>query len=75
MKPALFLSPSREVENLALGMDYRGFTFAHRGLASATSYAESKDCRTDDDQDLFHDDATHVYPQSFQPVQAIQRLS
>jgi hypothetical protein len=56
-------------------VDYRGFTFADRGLASATSYAKSKNCRTDDDQDLFHDDATRVNPQSFQRVQFIPALS
>jgi hypothetical protein len=45
-------------------MYYRGLAFAHRNLAfaGATSDAKGKDYRTDENQNLFHDDATHDLP-------------
>jgi hypothetical protein len=45
-------------------MDYRGLTFSDRNLAftGAPSDAKSKNHRADENQDLFHDDATRVYP-------------
>jgi hypothetical protein len=45
-------------------MDYWGLAFADRNLAftGAASDAKGKDCRTDENQNLFHDDATRVYP-------------
>src|SRR5579885_2769261 len=62
--PALFLSPSREVKLLALGVDDRGLALANRNLAfaGATSHAQSKDNRAEENQDFFHGDATRVYP-------------
>jgi len=62
-------------EDLALGVNDRGFALTNRNLAfaGATSHADSKDNRAEENQDFFHGDATRVYP--LNPLSCTERAS